>query len=348
MKYEKVNPDLVRKYLEKEGAPTEGSASEVTKRLQEIQEKESEDDLAVCETCNFTSKMEYPECPFCGSSDDEVEPQGEEVKEEKPKGKKAPADDLKRKPKPPKGKAVAKVAPSAVPTEKHLDEEIACIRKAQETGASAMWEIGRHLLRIRKGGLHTLRMADGAPKYKTWGEFCQGELGLTKTYCNRIMNVVERFPEEDVKKIGVNKLGLLAGLKESSETDRLLDAAREGASVSQISEEVKKLQNEKKVERREARADETGSFKGTPGRKPKQSEPAEAPPESETLITHVAERDIVLTLFANGTEDQAVRANKDLPMAHAVEKCPNGITIRYRLVKNDDKTFGLRIERSRD
>ena len=346
----KVKPQYVEKYLKHLGLETTGTLEEQTKRLEDSQAGIRA--VVKCDVCDGVSDESYEECPFCG--DDEAD--GPLAKAEAPKAAKKSAGKKKTAKKESK-KATKASSPKKTAAKKadkkstklakvdatatevldvaRLDDEVQKIKLAQEAGMQSIYEVGKHLLFIRRSGLHTQRLDEkGKPLYTTWSDFVRTELGMSRSYASKIMDAVDGFAEEDVKAIGVGKLWLLIGLKDQTDKDALLEKARGGATRKELQQHVDELGDK-------AREQRPSSFTGTrgEGKKPKAD-----PVPSDTITTLVSKPERVLQFMVDG-KDKPAKTISSMPIAQ--ELTDNGCLIRYQAIKNEDGTLSLKITTSR-
>lgn len=369
VKLDKVKVSLVRIALKNAGLEVSGTAEAVVRRLLAHQVETDPNNVLQCDVCGASSMESYEDCPFCNSEDGTPDavpaPPEKEAKPAKARKEKKPAPvkdkptkATKEKPAkkpttaPPKpgGKGTALVKQEAVGdgsdavvlTVKQLDAEIAAIKKAEERGTSSLFEIGHRMLRIRSGGLHTLRVdkKTGKPLYKKWEDFCQAELNMTRVHAQRLMNVVDGFKEEEVELIGPTKLSLIVGVKPGENREQLLDMARKGATRSTIADEVKRLTEAGKLERRHSGATSKATEAASEAKRRR------APDKSDPITMATAEQEVTVPLMTP-EGDQAVKLADGVT---GQETTSNGIIITYtlRLVKGVGAMLEVTRKRAED
>lgn len=266
------------------------------------------------------------------------------AKAEKPaKAEKAPKESTRATKKtaskkapeqPPVKPTIEKDGKTIILTTKHLDAEVIAIKKAQVRGTDAIFEVGQRMLKIREQGLHTLRVDPETKKpiYKRLEDFTQAELGMTRVHAQVIMNVAEGFKPEDVREVGVAKLGLFVGLKSKELRDKLLEVAKSGGTVSEIREEVKKLTaSGAERTRREG-------FRGTPATGPRKT-----PSASDPITVATTEQAITVPFLT----EKGAQATKFVDGLVGQETTANGILITYKLVILEGIGVGLEVTRVR-
>lgn len=215
--------------------------------------------------------------------------------------------------------------------ERDLDRAIERIRKAQVAGTKALFEIGQLVIEIEEKGLYTLRPGDdGKPKYRTFAKFCEEELGFTSVYAQRLADISRRFNEEDVAKLGPTKLGLIVGVKPGAQADRLLEAARAGATVSSLSEQVRQIGGDDRAGPRRA----GGRAEPRPRR-------VDVEPSEGLTVVHASAVSHMPLLSTDG------KPTKRADGAIAREVAANGVVTTYTIIMNEDGHLSLKVERSR-
>jgi hypothetical protein len=118
-----------------------------------------------------------------------------------------------------------------------LDAAVTNIRALLVQSFKKYWELGRALLDCHNSGLYKARLDEKQrPVYRTWDAFAKAELELSGRQAREIMHVAERFTEAQVRKLGVERLKLLARAPEPHR-ERLLKRAPE-LSVREVKAEV--------------------------------------------------------------------------------------------------------------
>lgn len=269
-----VKIPLVDKALLARGQPIGGTDQQKITRLATwFQANTPKNQIADCMTCGAESDIRLPECPFCGDGDAAPEPApppvpatsgkvaglgfgpppplplppGNLVKYEKgmkrpappkqPEPPLEPADD--RGPTPTPAIVVSPPAEVILPpqTEASLDAEVDAVNVLKRGVADRLWELGDRIRALFDSALWTARQGpDGAQRYKSWGEFCETELGISHGYSLKLMDVAREFTREQVGKIGAAKLHLTLNVPKGPARERLLGLAESGATRAEIAE----------------------------------------------------------------------------------------------------------------
>lgn len=171
--------------------------------------------LYECTSCGGLSTEDWSKCPYCGGTlDDEEES--------------APYTTAELQV---IAKAAAEESGEIVTTTADLDESVNRIVDRRADAQSSVWELGDAIRDNYDRGLWKLRLKDGKVVYTNWKRFVEAELGMSHTMAFNLMNVAQRFSREDVKALGVSKLSIIAKVEDAAERERLLEGARNGATV---------------------------------------------------------------------------------------------------------------------
>jgi hypothetical protein len=295
--------------------------------------------IADCSTCGAESDVRLPECPFCGDGETEPEPAPSPVPATS--GKVAADLPLFEG----KTQALVRVAPGqpivrqsppevveTPASEAALDEAVARIGGLMLSAADRLWELGAELVRVFDRALWTHRSNGfGEAKYKSWGEWCEAELGISHGYSLKLMDVAREFTREQVQKIGASKLHLTLQVPKGPARERLLGLAESGASRAQIAEatraEVKLLPEPHTPDTGRGKKGGAGTHKDGPkgGRKPE-----------KITVAMLLDRVEMHPQTAKGTK---YRAKIPFPLV-AEERMFNGVVQRI-VVTNDEEGFLL-------
>ena len=226
-------------------------------------------DLLRCDTCGGRSTEDLTSCPYCGDSEGDgaaAAPVNAETKpaaapekeapvktEETPKRTKTKSGDAKAaaepdKPSTKKAKAAEPVAaivedkpaPKAIAsaTEKDLDAAVMEVQILKAEGAVNLWKLGAKIKSIHDSQLYKQRTDGGKPKYKGFEAFCNHELGISFQNAYELMDVAAKFSEQQVRKFGTSKLGLLLKAPEEARED-ILDKVAKGATANEVRADVR-------------------------------------------------------------------------------------------------------------
>lgn len=130
-------------------------------------------------------------------------------------------------------------------TEKDLDEEIQRFRDLHvdfvRSSATTFRRAGQSIERIHDR-LWQQRLRAGKPKYKSWNQFVEQDLGITVSYAKKL-RAAAKFTDEQIDQLGVTMLALIASAPPERHA-HLLEAAptltrdEMQARVTQINEEI--------------------------------------------------------------------------------------------------------------
>ncbi len=175
-----------------------------------LREREGKDAVwGVCDNCHAPCDPTGTECPVCGIPHEAAE-NAEGERSEIIGGVKA------------------------------LDESVTRIRSLVQSVEAGVWQIGSELLKNYNAKLYKTRVGkDGKPIHTNWDQFSDAELNLTGRHTRSYMIIAERFTEEQVKHLGVEKLRLIAGASEAVIPELLAKAS--SMSKREVEEELKKV-----------------------------------------------------------------------------------------------------------
>jgi hypothetical protein len=181
--------------------------------------------LMHCDVCGGHSPKEFSECPFCGVGED------------------PPATAMVVA----KGAHVAEVVSSEDaakllgPGERQLDEAVARINEAKILTAVGYFQLCKEIEIVVQSQLYKARRdAEGRPKYKTFAEFAELELKMSKGHAWSMAQIPSRYSIEQVKIIGRNKCELLLTAPKEKHPE-LVDAALKGESTRKLTAKVREL-----------------------------------------------------------------------------------------------------------
>lgn len=214
-----------------------------------------------------------------------------------------------------------------------LDNAVGRVVALKTAAASDMWKLGAELKGIHERQLWKLRTDDtGKGRYRSFEVFCAQEIGMSGTQCYKLIDISNQFDEEQVKKLGTTKLGLVLQAPKEDQAELLKEA--EGTSSRQLVEKVKAKKAEKGIEQRE-----TGR-KVTPKSKGRASE--------HIAIAQVLGRKRI-ALFAKpaNKKDQLVEAKSLEDQPFGMDDLPNGVREMFAIQKDSKGNLVLVIDRKR-
>lgn len=201
---EHVNEELLEKKLEELGLEFD-TADSLASKLGTYADwmdaqvgllKKTGGAIGQCEKCQAMCDLEWPTCPVCGTSydDDAASP---------------PEDEPE----------------NSIQQVEELDKAVVKIKSLVVDSMSNYHRLGRHLLDVFRSGLYKARTGqDGKPRYKSWDEFAETEIEISGVRARTIMDVADQFTEEQVVKLGVEKLRIVSRF-ENQERKELLEKA---------------------------------------------------------------------------------------------------------------------------
>ncbi|MCP4674318.1 MAG: hypothetical protein GY854_02130 [Deltaproteobacteria bacterium] len=218
MKYDKVKPDLVIRYLKQYDLPLFGDLEEQVRRLTHYFETEyGKPTIAQCDDCDGLSNAYLDECPFCGNNDP-VSDGVDDSDSDEALGV-APTVESETLPAIPD-------QPSNNLTSEDLDTAVRTIRNCITQAVHNIYTIGRVLKRVKVLDLWKLRTnARGEPIYGSFGEFCEQEVGVTPNRARKLMAISENYTADQISEFGLTRLGVSLSLPKARRGEFLDKAA---------------------------------------------------------------------------------------------------------------------------
>lgn len=236
----------------------------------------------------------------------------------------------------PLGAPAAPVTVEAPATLQDLNDAVARAISLKSDSAQSIWELGAELGRIFDRSLWRLRKGDeGGERYKSWGQFCEAELGLSHGYSLRLIDVAREFTKEDVAAVGSTKLMVTLSVTKEHRP-ALLEEAKAGASVSDLKEKARELPKAPQGETRPARG--AGAH-----RNPKQKPPP--PPPTKKITVAMVEKRVVLTPLSDKGAPLMVKVSRPYV---AEERMFNGVRQRVIVTSDENGALQVTLERSRE
>ncbi len=328
--------------------------------------------LADCDVCGAECSVDLPVCPFCGVGDD---PKGEHAPTTPPPAAAATATlPAERTPKKPRKRSAAgkPEAPAALPTAiqkvsvtdlatagitvEKLDAQIEQVNQLKASAVLSYWELGHALYGIFETQSWKLRIeaATEAPKYKSWVQFVQAELGFSGMQSYNLMEVSRAFGREDVQRVGVTKLSLVAKLQPADRKELLArlpsmsrntvaDEARRRAAAHGKAPSAAAAASTKSPHARSGEALQAALDAQAEARKKRQQEK----PLTETSKVTVAQLlgKQTIPLFCKGADEKRAKRLADEPVGS--EQLLNGVVVNYRVVLQA-KGLVIVVERRRE
>lgn len=235
--------------------------------------------------------------------------------------------------------------PNALGTVADLDEKVANIRKIQVDLVDGHWQLGKLL--GETWTMYKLRVEEGKPKYRNWGQFVSSELGFTPQYAYDLVGVSTAFTEADIRLVGVTKLRIIARIPDEAKRQNLLERAKnelggKPMTRNEIDKEAKAggdLPNRKAL---------GGGSVGGDAAAIKRKEKAEERAKNKGVSVVIQPGRVTIPLYnAKLSKKEPVRAFDLSDEPHGVEDMLNGIKVRYVLSKEQDGLV-LTVERVRE
>jgi hypothetical protein len=249
----KIDQKIVRASAKKFEVKANGSLATLVKDLKSKLE-ESDGDVGRCSVCGAPWPAELDSCPFCGETDNESRGSEEERSESSAAASSVMGGTASEEP-PDSPSALATVehAPlgilsgavegrvGAAQTEADLDRHVALINEGKAQAAKGMFAVIITLKRIIDTNLWKQRTDDkGSSLYKSWTEFANKELEMSRAYAERLLKVEKEFGRQLIEELGVNKLIVVVQAPADKKAE-LLEKARAGVSRAKLQAAGKEL-----------------------------------------------------------------------------------------------------------
>jgi len=219
--------------------------------------------------------------------------------------------------------------------ERALDTSVARVQALKSESAGSLWELGSEIKKLHDTDLWKQRTTEkGAPKWRSWGQFCEAELGISPQYAYKLMDVAEVYSREQVRTLGATKLHITLQVPKEHRA-RLLAEAEKGKSVSELRAEATTIG---KVKRDTGRTGKGGAGAHKPG-----SKKGGRKKEKITVAALVGRVEVPLY---KGLTDQPARALTDVP--RGTERLLNGVTQVFVVTKDENGQWLLIVERVRE
>jgi hypothetical protein len=299
----KIDDKLVRASAKKFGVKV-APGSTVAALARALKDKlgESDGELDSCTVCGAPWPAELSSCPFCGETDDDREEKGERAGEssgagssvmggtasEEPPDSPAAMVHVERAPLAALGGGHARVAEPQV--EGDLDAAVAWINVGKAQAAKGMGQVIFTLKRIIDTNLWKLRTDDkGGVLYRSWTEFANKELEMSRAYAERLLKVEKEFGRQLIEELGVNKLVVVVQAPPEKRSE-LLEKARAGVSRAKLQAATKELNITagKNPGKGKAASEKAAA---PPAKKPARELPApKVDPEAVTILTTLGKK----------------------------------------------------------
>lgn len=241
VKMAKVDKEVVKRYIARERLNKNGTIEDRVEELHGCYIERARKDgtqLFECDVCSGFSPQDLSECPFCGTTgQEEIVEAGAGAKKDEAAADPPAADAPAREP------IIPRVG-TDVWSEKDLDRECDVIRKGSRMAAGTLFAMGRAFKRIHTHDLWKLRRRDDdKPAFTNFKRFVADEFGITHTYAYQLMEVSEKFTEEQIAELGVSKLRLALTVPDMHRGE-ILDAAKGGATVKDLGDKARELRGD--------------------------------------------------------------------------------------------------------
>lgn len=219
-----------------------------------------------CGDCERMSPPDGKECPFCGVGDDEGTPPPEAlVPPQGPPPQPEPAKATKLAKRVEATKLAKRVKDTAVKVEqgtmakpeeaKAYADAVADLLRFKSNIRVGWWHMGKRLGEVEKSGVWRM-------KHASFAEFAQAEVSLAATTVKDAIDLARDYTEEQVRQFGASKLMLVMRAPTEDGKEKLLDSAKQGASLREMRAELGEQKAAHQAETGKEHVRDTGRGKG--------------------------------------------------------------------------------------
>lgn len=264
---------------------------------------------------------------------------------EKEAGKAEAAD--KKKVKPPKAApkpsapAIDIAEAKPVVTEKDLDEQLAAYRAAGSRNATAFWHMGVAISKIHDR-LWQQRQLEGKPKYKSWNQFVDDELGISVAYANRLRAVSVNFSETTAEKYGPAILMVIARAPKEEHAKLMEKVDQEKLSKRELEKKVQEVREAKGITVNDA---EDGKSRRNPQSTKEKTEKAAAARKKQAAAITIglkSETNVIDLVSRPTPQSEAYPADSVDVQPYGELKGINGVSIFLVVFKKEDGKLAIR------
>lgn len=306
----KVDEAQLDQSIEKLEIPAGGSLTDKVRRIASFFQAQKADEYDQCDKCGGSCLVEIiapligEVCPYCAEGPAPVE-NSEQIIESVPESQSS--DELE----------------VVEGTENDLNEACKQVEAFKINLAKGFWQLGRIIEEIHKRKLWQYRVGpDNAPLYTSFESFVRAELNMSDDQAYKYIEVYRAFNEGDIRELGISKLHAVLKVPPGPMREKLLAAARNGASKRDIE--------------REAAGEDEGDDE-------------EVEPDKVTIALMLGSVRLPMWKRKRGkksAEAEAATSVKD--DAYCTEDLPNGVVQTYRLVQKPSGQIVLVIDRVRN
>jgi hypothetical protein len=333
----KIDQKIVRASAKRFEVKANGSLATLVKDLKSKLE-ESDGDVGLCSVCGAPWPSELDSCPFCGETDNESRGSEEAESEassvmggtasEEPPESPSAMVRVDRAPLGALGGGHPDGRVSGPQTEADLDSAVAWINVGKTQASKGMFQVIVTLKRVIDTNLWKLRTDEkGGVLYKSWTEFANKELEMSRTYAERLLKVEKEFGRQLIEELGVNKLIVVVQAPADKKAE-LLEKARAGVSRARLQQASKELNA--------AAGKNPGRGKATaaPAKKPERKLPEpKVDPETVTILTTLGKKHSVKLFRPKKEKGSWVPAKKLEDGPFGWMDFPNGQRLTFQLGK---------------
>ena len=135
--------------------------------------------------------------------------------------------------------AVTKAAPMQSADVAKLDKAVEEVKRLDQQMNGYNWQLFCKLKEISESQIWKLRVSEGKVAYRTFEEFANTELDISREYAQLCVRIAGRFSEKEVLKFGPTKLRSVLNAGSDSKQAEALKMLEEGASRRDVERKMK-------------------------------------------------------------------------------------------------------------
>lgn len=241
VKISEIKPDVMKRRLKELGLDSSGDAKDLVRRLiSDVRKKIANKIIPAgkagqCDVCGGFSDLRNPECPYCGTVDNEKDDNPAAANKKKSGSAKQKRSDIVKPTEKPAAPKQTETALAKKYVEKDLNESIVAIGAAKARAGEGLYALGKELAKVHDLELWKLRK--GNP-YKSFKVFCVKEIGMSDRQAFKYMSVSSAYTEEQLSKFGITKCAIALTVPDEVRGGLLGDGSE---SERDMSERARKL-----------------------------------------------------------------------------------------------------------
>jgi hypothetical protein len=232
-------------------------------------------------------------------------------------------------------------------TAEDLDRVVEELHQMQRDTAAGVWSLAHRYAEVHKSQIWKCRLkADGSVAYRTFEQFAEAELKVSRKYANELIKMFGLYSREDFVRIGTTKLRVAMGAPEERR-EEILQQFKDGASRRDVEKQLgrggKELEDAPDLRLKENKDE------AKPRGKPKVVQAAPAA-ERKTITIAAIEGRRSIPMFVKparrgDAEHQPATKLTDMPWGFL--DLTNDVRMWYSLFQKPDGSIVLRIDTRR-